>query len=74
MSEIFSNYRHFTTEDKQWSLSAKPESNLCLSVHIVAITRQLFFEFFYMRINFYARLISRLFNNRENREIKYLRN
>ena len=28
MCEIFSNYRHFTTEDKQWSLPAKPESNL----------------------------------------------
>ena len=72
--KIFSNYRHFTTEDKQWSLPAKPESNLCLSVHIVAITCQLFVEFFYMGINFCARLISRLFNNRENREIKDLRN
>lgn len=61
-------------EDKQWSLLAKPESNLCLSVHIVAITCQLFFEFFNMGINFCVRLISRLFNNLENREIKDLQN
>ena len=31
------------TDDKQWSLSAKPESNLRLLIQIVAITCQLFF-------------------------------
>ena len=39
MCEIFVNYCHFTTEDKQWSFPAKPESNLnrrryCVPVYI----------------------------------------
>ena len=38
MCEIFANSRYFTTEDTKWSLPVKPESNLCLSIHIVSIT------------------------------------
>ena len=28
----------YATEDTKWSLPVKPESNLCLSIHIIAIT------------------------------------
>ena len=41
MCEIFANQRHFTTEETKWSLPVKPESNLCLSIQIVAFTCQL---------------------------------
>ena len=50
MCEIFANQRHFTTEETKWSLPVKPESNLFLSIHIVAITCQLLFEFSIMGI------------------------
>ena len=46
--EIFAKLSHFTLETlHRWSLPGKPESNLCLSIHIVAITCQLLFDFLY---------------------------
>ena len=51
--EIFAKLSHFTLETlHRWSLPGKPESNLCLSIHIVAITCQLLFEFSIWALNF----------------------
>ena len=69
MFEIFANQPHFTTKDTYWNLPVKPESNLCLSIHIVAITCQLLFEFSTWILNFRVLLISRFFYNRETCEI-----
>ena len=59
MCEIFANQRHFTTEETKWSLPVKPESNLCLSIQIVAFTCQLLFEFSIWVLNFAIFLQSR---------------
>ena len=72
MCEIFANQRHFTTEETKWSLPVKPESNLCLSIQIVAFTCQLLFEFSiwvlnFARIYFRGSFISRFFYNHDKR-------
>ena len=48
-------------EDTKWSLPViiKPEGNLCLSIHIVAITRQCYLNF-HMGIKFRDDLFSRI--------------
>ena len=55
--------------------AVKPESNLCLLIHIVAITTLIVIWIFYMGFKFREDLFSRVFNfaifyNREKREIK----
>ena len=62
-------------EDTKWSLPVKPERNLCLLIHIVAITMLIVIWTFYMGFKFREDLFSRVFNfaifyNREKREIK----
>ena len=49
------------SEDTKWSLPViiKPEGNLCLSIHIVAITRQRYLNF-HMGIKFCDDLFSRI--------------
>ena len=37
--EISFFYCYFSTEDTKWSLPVKPLGNLCLTIHIVSITR-----------------------------------
>ena len=68
------------SEDTKWNLPViiKPEGNFCLSIHIVAITRQRYVNF-HMGIKFRDDLFSRIsifaiFYNRGEREIKEPRN
>ena len=65
MCEIFAllTLCYVTTGDTTWSLPVKPFSNLCLSIHNVAITCLLLFEFSLWVFNF------AFFYNRLKREI-----